>query len=194
MAALRPSEIVRKCIHLSSSLVPVLYWTTYARDTMLKTTIVLGLLFLVAEYLRLRVEWIKRIFWFIFGKALREHEQEEMTGATYVFVGAAITIAVFPRELAIPALFILTLADPMAAIVGIPLGRHPFFSKSLEGSAAFFIISMLILLYFHPLHWSLLILVALAGTIVEARPARIDDNILIPSMVAALLYLLGLVF
>ncbi len=184
------SELVRKFIHLLSAVIPILYWFYFDRDTMLKSMIVIALFFLCAEYSRLHFPLIRNLFMKVFGPALRKHEHHQLTGATYIFSSAALTIFLFPKEAAVPALAVLAIADTFAALVGIPLGRHRFLAKSIEGSATFFIVTCIILYSFQNLNPILMIAVALFATLVEASPKRFDDNFLIPLTVASMLFLL----
>ena len=187
LSSLRSHEVVRKAIHLSSSLIPLLYWFLFEREIMLKGVIFMSAGFLLAEYLRLNFEWARKYFMLIFGPAIREHERSKLTGATYVFTGAVIAIFLFPKEIAVPALLILSISDTLAAMIGIPFGRHPFLKKSLEGSLAFFASALIILYLFEPEQLLLNILIAAAVTIVEASPPKLDDNFLIPVLSGGLL-------
>lgn len=186
---LRSHEVVRKAIHLSSGFIPIIYWFFLDRDSSLQIVIFLALGFLTADYLRLRFKGIEKWFMLIFGSALRQHEQKKLTGATYVFTGAVVTIFLFSKEIAVPALLILSISDTIAALVGIPFGKHPFLNKSLEGSTAFFVTTFIILAIFFPQMWILNIIVALCLTVAEAYPMELDDNFLIPILSGILLSL-----
>lgn len=185
-------ELVRKAIHLSSSAIPLLYWFVFERDIILKGVIILSMGLLAAEYLRLHIPTGKRLFNLVFGSALRTHEHQNLTGATYVFTGAVLCVFLFPKEIAVPSLLILSLSDTFAALVGIPFGKHPFLAKSMEGSAAFFIVSILILTLFFPGTIILNLLVAIILTVAEAYPMNLDDNFMIPLLSGLLLSLISL--
>ncbi len=180
LSRIHSNELVRKAIHLSSSFIPLLYWLIFDRDLMLKVVIVLASGFLFAEYLRFHLPVAKQLFIKIFGSALRDHEQKKLTGATYVFTGAVLCIFLFPKEIAVPSLLILSLSDTFAALVGIPFGRHRFLAKTVEGSTAFFIVTLIILAFFFPDKIILNFIVALFLTVVEAYPSNLDDNFMIP--------------
>ncbi len=186
---LRSNELVRKAIHLSSSIIPLSYWYLFERDVILRGVIFLSLGFLTAEYLRMHSSGSKQLFLKFFGPALRNHEKKKLTGATYVFTGSVICIFLFPKELAVPSLLILSIADTFAALIGIPFGKHKFLAKSMEGSLGFFIVSMIILSVFFPHQLVLNILIAALVTIAEAFPMNLDDNFLIPILSGTLLML-----
>ena len=112
---------------------------------------------------------------------LREDERKKgLTGATYLFLSMSITIFIFEKNIAVPALLILTLADSFAAIIGKLKGKHKFLCKSIEGSITFFLFVLGILCIFVPEIGITIIVIALLITIVEALPIPINDNILIP--------------
>lgn len=192
LADLRSHELVRKAIHISSSIIPLIYWFFLDRQTSLKIVIILALGFLTADYLRLRYRWVEKWFMIFFGSALRQHEKKKLTGATYVFTGAVITIFLFPKEIAVTSLLILSISDTLAALVGIPFGRHTFLKKTAEGSAAFFISTAIILNIFFPTMMILNLCVALIVTLAEAYPMNMDDNFLIPILSGTLLSLSSL--
>jgi dolichol kinase len=188
---LRQNELVRKAIHLSSASIPILYWFYLDRNLMIKGVSLIALGFLLAEYLRFHVPTGSSLFKMIFGPALRNHEHENLTGATYVFVGAVVNIFLFPKEIAVPALLVLSISDTFAALIGIPFGKHPFLKKSLEGSLAFFVVTLAILLTFfsgYPL--IALVVIAAIVTVSEAYPMGLDDNFTIPTITSLLLLLM----
>ncbi len=87
----------------------------------------------------------------------------------------------------------MTLADAMAALVGIPWGRHHIRvlkgTKSIEGSVAFFLTSIVIWLFFYKdLNYSALF-VPLVLTVIELLLSLGLDNLILP-IVAAYLFTL----
>ncbi|MCF7824348.1 MAG: phosphatidate cytidylyltransferase [Candidatus Marinimicrobia bacterium] len=192
LSELRTHEIVRKAIHISSSAIPLLYWFIFTRDVMLRGVLILAFGFLLAEYLRLHFSQIRKIFMLIFGSAIRNHEHEKLTGATYVFTGAVLSIFLFSKEVAVTSLLILSVSDTLAALIGIPFGKHKFLSKSFEGSTAFFLSTLIILSIFIPQQVLLNVIISIALTLLEASPIRIDDNFSIPLLAGCLLSLTSL--
>ncbi len=192
LANLRSHELVRKAIHLSSSIIPLSYWFLFEKHLTLQIVIVVALGFLTVDYLRLKSDFIEKIFMRIFGSALRQHEKKNLTGATYVFTGSVVAIFLFPKEIAVPSLLILAISDTLAALIGIPFGKHKFLKKSLEGSAAFFISASIILAIFYPGNLLIAMLIAASVTLAEAYPINLDDNFLIPILSGTLLSLASL--
>ena len=193
LSEIRLHELVRKAIHMSSSAIPLLYWFVLDRQIILQGVIILALGFLLAEYFRLHSSSSKRLFVKFFGSALRPHEHKNLTGATYVFTGSVLCIFLFPKEIAVPSLLVLSLSDTFAALIGIPFGKHKFLAKSAEGSAAFFIVTLLILNAFIPGMFVLNLLVAATLTLAEASPINLDDNFVIPILSGILLSLTHLI-
>lgn len=146
--------------------------------------IVVNLVFFLIEYERLRGSQIGKWLGWLFKPAIREHEHRRVTGAAFVFLGNLVTIAWFPMTIAVPALLILSISDAFAALVGIPLGKHRIASKSVEGSLAFFVVSVVVLMLFPAIPWAAKLIGAAVGMLVEIYVNFVDDNIAIPVSVA----------
>ncbi|NQV41837.1 MAG: phosphatidate cytidylyltransferase [Candidatus Marinimicrobia bacterium] len=192
LSNLQSHELIRKAIHLSSAIIPLSYWFLADRHLTLQIVVLLSLGFLMADYLRLKSGAVEKVFMKIFGSALRQHEKKNLTGATYVFTGSVVAIFLFPKEIAVPALLILSISDTVAALIGIPFGKHKFLKKSLEGSTAFFISTTAILTIFFPEGLIINVLIAAIVTLAEANPMKLDDNFLIPILSGTLLSLASL--
>jgi dolichol kinase len=183
------SELCRKGLHLLLILVPIAYcqvgkWPSVAIFAAIAT------IFVTLDYTRRSNPKVKEIFAKIFGFVLRLHELngEKLCGASWVALAAFINFAVFSPEIAVTAFSILAISDAVAAIIGRNFPSQPFFEKSLNGSAAFFISGFIVLitcgLIFHSRIWFYLfgVFALAAVAIMESRPSllKIDDNFLIP--------------
>lgn len=126
--------------------------------------------------------WINRVFF-------RAEEQFRESAMTPYAIAILLTILTMPKAAALIAIYTLALADPLSALVGIRWGRHRLAGgKSLEGSAAFFVATAVVA--GTVLAWSgpappgplvgAALLIAAAGTGLEALPLRLDDNLTIP--------------
>jgi dolichol kinase len=185
------AELTRKCIHLGSSVIPLSYFYLFSREQILYFTCFIAIGFIIAEFTRFRISFCDTLFRKIFYNFLREDEKKEnLTGATYLFLAMCMTLYLFPKKIAVPALFMLTIADSSAAIVGKILGKHKFFLKTIEGSTTFFLIAMILLFIFVPQKGFMLVLIALLITIIEALPIAINDNLLIPLSTGCFLMIL----
>jgi diacylglycerol kinase (CTP) len=123
---------------------------------------------------------------------LRAEEQVREAAMIPYAIAVLLTILTVPKPAALVAIYTLAIADPLAAIVGIRWGRRPIAeNRTLEGSLAFFGSTLAI---------ALAVLgetsdapgltiaaaaftIALAATICELLPLRIDDNLTIPLFV-----------
>ncbi len=96
-------------------------------------------------------------------------------------------------KVAVGAITVATLGDALAAIIGKSLGRHRFSSgKSLEGSLAYFLTALLVLI--PPLvSFAPALAGAVIGTIVEFYNVPPDDNFSNQLAVAVAVYLVFLV-
>jgi dolichol kinase len=182
-------EVVRKLIHLCSLSIPIVYYFIPRNEAL----IILGAVTafaLVIELLRHYSKGFGRIFLSMFGFLLRKHELDEkkknLNGATYVLISALICVFVFPKVLVITAFSILIISDTMAALIGRKFGKHKFLSKSLEGTLAFFISAIIVVLIAPKIEGLFLeyligILAAAIAAIVEnISYGWIDDNLSIP--------------
>jgi diacylglycerol kinase (CTP) len=186
-----------------------------------KTTFVLFLAFLTAlslflEVLRLGSPGFNRLAHFLGKPLLRTGEEQQMTGATYYLIGCTIAALVFPRAISVLAILYLGLGDPVASLVGLKWGRQifsrrwfvgpsPWAKKSLEGSFACFVICCLVtfgatflLGKTESLVLSDRILFSILGggaaMFGEFLPLRTDDNLSLPLISGAALWLAATVF
>jgi dolichol kinase len=112
-------------------------------------------------------------------------------GSTYFLFSTLLTILLFPKSIAIASLFILILADTSAALVGKGIGKISIFGKTLEGSIAFFFCALLIVWIYPNLDRFSGSLSALGATVIEVLPTRVDDNLTIPFVAAAIMFFVG---
>ena len=184
-------EVKRKLIHFASSIIglSVIYLD---KEIILPLLIISTFLYTIFDYFRLNNNNISIFYNIYFGSITRSFEANQFTGATYVFWGALFTYIVFDNNLAGIALIVLSFADGMAAIIGVGYGKTKLLNKTLEGSFAFFLTTLLILYLFHiPLEIALA--VSFIATLTEAiKIPRINDNISIPIVVSLLLTISGI--
>ncbi len=169
-------ELKRKAIHFIGLSVPVLYWLT-SREVTLCLVGIAVVCALCIEGARLKWEKANNLVFTIVGGYTRNHEEKKVTGATYYAVASFLVILLFSKEVAISSLLFLTFGDSAAALVGTRYGRHKIFQKSVEGSAACFLVCSLV--GYVLLGW-IGVVGALAATIIELLPIPVDDNLRIP--------------
>lgn len=109
------SEIKRRLVHVAGTGYPALFLLGLATYDQLRLLLVVSSVgALVLEIIRLFVG----LDWQIFDELTREYEQENIAGyALYMFGMTAAALAFEPR-VAIPAMLMLTIADPISGLVG----------------------------------------------------------------------------
>lgn len=196
------TEIIRKGIHLTSLLIPIVY-SFVTKQTALAILIPVTLLFALSDVARLWVPAVGRWYSRLFGFLLRAHEKNDdgrrLNGATYVLLSATILIIFFPKVIAISAFAILIVSDTSAALVGRRFGRHPFMTKSIEGSLAFFLSALLVVaaapkIAHLPEEYVIGGIAALIGAVVEASAIGLDDNLSIPLSVGGVMWTMYALF
>jgi dolichol kinase len=104
----------------------------------------------------------------------------------YLSFSIFILLLFFPRNAAYAGILAATVGDASSAIVGINLGKHRYMltkGKSLEGSTAFFIVTLFGSLFFMDLNAS--VVVAIVATAAEIFSGEYD-NITVPLSVGIL--------
>jgi len=161
-----------------------------------KMTLLLSLgsvtfLFLVFEFIRLRVSGIN--WWFIsrFGSMLRKEEASSVTTSSYVLVAALVSYMAFGRDIAILSVSFLAIGDVAAAIVGQHIGRTRLFGKALEGDLACFFSCLAIgfVLYYTGLNVGsrTIVIGAVGATVGQAIQMPVDDNLTLPLFAGVLM-------
>ena len=181
-------ELARKAIHISSLLIPLIYWHIGRKKALLiLAPVTAG--FLLVDVFKQFIPFISTWYHTTFGTMLRYHELNRerlhLNGATWITLAAFILIAFFPKTIAVAAFAMVSVSDTVAALVGKKFGRHFFGQKSFEGSLAFLLSALPIAALIPGLLLPVGIVMAIAGTITEAMVLkiggfRIDDNLSVP--------------
>ena len=182
------SELKRKFIHISSSWISFAY-LFLSKEVMI---IILGVAFagsLLFDILRYYSKWFDELYLKFLGDVLRSHELKlkniTFTGATYLMFAALLCVVIFPKEIAIAAILIMTIGDAVAAIVGKSFGKIKIFTKTVEGSVAFFIAGVIIValtpkMTSDPNEFYIALAAVSFTTVIEILPLKLDDNITVP--------------
>ena len=194
-------EIRRKIMHIYPVAIPIVY-RFVTKDTILTLLIPICALYVFFDVFRHMHDGFKSIFdRCITNHFLREHEKYGLIGSSYFIFGALLSIIIFPKPVAIASLYVLIVCDATAAIVGTGWGKTRIFKKSLEGSIAFFISGIVVVLFVlqdkplwgeaamqNNLSWG--ILAGFGAAMVELFPTGLDDNLTIP-LVAGMIMMFG---
>lgn len=179
------TELRRKAIHLCFLALPlellyeVLPWPRgRAQFRVFFIALVVGAITL--DLLRLHEPRVKSFFRRFFGQMIREHEQLNLLGSTYLLLAALLAIEIFPQPVAAAALGFTVLGDAVAAIVGRAWGRHRLFNKSLEGFLACLLACLAWAAFvaaFGRLPLGPALAGAVAASLIELLPIPLDDNL-----------------
>ena len=177
------SEMVRKAIHFASLAVPIgLY--LLPRDLGRTVILICALLMLTLDVVRLQITPARTVFYYIFGRIVRDHERFNLLGSTYVFLAALICAYAFQKDVAVAALAYLVIGDTMAALVGRRWGRVRILDKSLEGALACFgsclVAGLVLRALGGELSATMIWVGAFVATLIEFLPIPLDDNMRIP--------------
>jgi dolichol kinase len=108
-------EVVRRLVHASGTGLPALYLLGLA--TWRQVTV----LFVVGAGVALALEAVRLVVgldWRIYDRLTREYEQDNLAGYALYFLSSAPVAAVFDPRVAVPAILMLTLADPFSGLLG----------------------------------------------------------------------------
>lgn len=178
-------EIQRKLIHLSSLWMPALIYGTGAAA--IPILVYAWILVIIYEILRRYPPISGSEPIQLLDGMLRPHEQTRfgLTGAFYVLLAAICCAFLFTDLVSVTALTIMLVGDTAASLIGRYWGTLKFWGKTVEGSAAFLVSSIIAVSvlgyainapeHFYPVALG----AALIGTVVEAVSGklRIDDNL-----------------
>jgi dolichol kinase len=148
----------------------------------------LSLILLIGDLIRLRVPALNRLFFRAFRSFASPREAAKPASSTWYVVGCALSVALFPRDIAVAAILVLALADPAASYFGRRWGTRAWGTGSVEGSALFFLVALVVLLLFMPPIPA--VAAALVVMWVERTRWPVDDNLSIPLATGAVLWAL----
>ena len=187
-------ELARKATHLAALVIPVSYYILcFEKADVLMIMVPITVLMILIDVARLR-QWL---FWKAFagkiiGPIIRPRENSgDFTGATYILLSVCLTVALYDKPIAIAALAFVIVGDSLAAVVGRRIGRHKVGNKSIEGSAACLLGTVIVAVLVPELLLPVGLFGAVTATIFEAFPLGIDDNITVPILAGLSMTLLS---
>ena len=187
------NEYKRKLIHVFNLIIPLSYLYVFPEKwQIIKVLTSLMILFILTDIFRHKIGWIQSIFKYFFNSMLRSHEMDgKLTGATWVIIGAVITITLFSKPVAIIALIFMSLGDAAAGLIGQRFGIHKIGDKTWEGFFGGLIICIIIALNFPYLPLMVSLIGAISAMILELIPIPLDDNFIIPLGSGAIMMMLS---
>jgi dolichol kinase len=170
-------ELKRRAVHASGTVLPVAFLLDVITYEQFRWLLVAGSIVVCClEAMRLFVG----LDWRLYDELTREYEQDNLAGyALYTLSGTAVAL-VFRPSIAIPAILMLTIADPLSGLLGSSELRS---MKEFSVLAATFAVCLVLAIPFVPLVPA--VFGALAATLADGvkpvfRGYVIDDNLTIP--------------
>ncbi|WP_313692681.1 dolichol kinase [Halorarum halobium] len=109
------SELGRRGVHVSGTGIPLLYVLGLATWTELRLFLVgLVVVVFVLEFLRLVVGLDHAVY----DRLTREYEADNVAGYALYMVGMAVAAFAFAPEVAVPAMLMLSIGDPVSGYLG----------------------------------------------------------------------------
>ena len=109
-------EIARRLVHASGTAVPLAYLFVPAVEWVhVQGLLVAGLLVALAlEVVRLVVG----LDWWVYEKLIRKYDQDNLAGYFLAVFSMAVVALAFEPTVAVPAILMLTIADPVSGLLG----------------------------------------------------------------------------
>ncbi len=190
-------ELLRKALHLLALVIP---WgmLQVAKPSALIVLGAVAAAALALDFLRSRFQglavWVHRLF----GALLRPEERSLSTGrlivngSTWTLIAAFLLLLIFPARIASLALVISLLGDAASGLVGQKYGKTSWgiSNCTLEGSAAFMTIALVIVWLLPGIQLWIGITGALCACAAEILPGPFNDNLRVPVVAASVIYIL----
>lgn len=180
------SEVKRRLVHVSGTAIPVAYVVDAVTWRQLRWLLAAGLVAALAlEAVRLFVG----LNWRIFDELTREYEQEHLAGYALYAFGMTTVALLFEPRVGVPAMLMLTIADPISGLLSASELRA---AKRSHILLVTFAVSVFIASLFVPPVAALL--GAVVATLADGvKPVVsgyvIDDNLTIPIGAALVMWL-----
>ena len=194
------AEIKRKAIHINSLLIPLIY-IFVTKNFALTVLFILMVGTVAFDLLSKKNAFFRNLLKKYLGDILRKHELKKkkivLNGGSWMTISAFFVVLIFPKFIAVVAMTIIVICDISSALIGKRFGRNKLFKKSWEGSVSFFLAGVVVIwTYYFIFQPSLFyLLFGFIGVFIAAvgesasKNIKIDDNLLVPSVISIILYL-----
>ena len=174
----------RKIYHILGGLGLLSLYFIFHRNTAFAIYGVLILVVLLIEIARLRFSVLNNYIFTHVGGVIRENEAQKMTGTVPYVLGVGLSLYAYSTPVATAAICFLAFGDVAATTIGERYGKTKIGGKSLEGTAAFIVASLLIGFLLPVVGLKLASWVIILGAVtaagIELLPLPLNDNLLIP--------------
>ncbi len=194
------NEILRKTVHLSSLIYPLIY-LNFGK---IITLIILLLAFATTLIWELsRIKGYNVIFLNLIIKTLRlsEAKSKKLSGAVPFLLSCLVVVLFFNMHIAVLSMFVLIFCDTIAAIFGrkVPIFYFKNYQKSLGGFVAFVLCGLFIVSLYAKFYnpsasfYKASVIAVFSSALAEfiAKKVKIDDNILISIIFASTLFIIA---
>jgi glycerol-3-phosphate acyltransferase PlsY len=193
------NEFKRKATHLVALSIPIGYFLLpKLLSLLILASFALGSI--VIDIIRLKRLPLHGFLNRLIGPVLREHEDSDFTGSSYILTASVLSIILFDKSIAIAAISFIILGDIAAALVGRRYGKIKIKRKSLEGSLACLFMCLLVAIVLHEINQSSFpvhrfplwigVVGAFIATVVEGITFPIDDNFSVPLISGLVMHIL----
>lgn len=186
------SELARKALHYLTGLIPLVYYFFLAKNEAVIILVVLSIGMLTIEILRIKIPACRNLYNRYFGDITRPYEHaNHLTGATYLLLGMLLVVYLFPKVIAVIAMLFILVGDPTACLIGMAFGKIRLSrSKTLEGTLAFIAASLLVTWWIPGVALPIKLIGAVLAGGLELVTGRLDDNLVIPTISALIMFIL----
>ena len=177
-------ELQRNLIHLILGTITAVVVLELKQNTSL---ILFGITLIIGTVFSEAIIRGKKVFflnWFI--KRFERTGVRPGLGVINFLIGVFLSLTFFSKQTVFLAVLVLAFNDSFSTVVGIGFGKHKIWNKkTLEGSIGGFIGTVLIISFFIPQFWQVM-LISLTATIIELL-TTLDDNLIIPPTISLLI-------
>lgn len=139
-------EIPRKLLHVSIGIFSIYFYSAGIQTTSITPWLFSAFVPITAtDYLRLNYDPLNKIYIRLLGPLMRESEYRSLNGVIWYLIGAWFVLTVFPKDIGLMGILLLSWCDTAASTVGRAFGRYtPSLrkGKSLAGSVAAFAVGV----------------------------------------------------
>lgn len=183
------NEFKRKAIHLVALAIPIGYFLLpKLLSLLILAPFVLGSI--VIDIIRLKRLPLHGFLNRLIGPMLREHENSDFTGSSYILTASLLSIILFDKSVAVAAISFIILGDIAAALIGRRYGKIRIKKKSLEGSFACLFMCVLVAVIVPGFPLWIGIIGAVTATIIEGITLPTDDNFSVPLISGLVMHIL----
>jgi dolichol kinase len=182
-------EVKRKIFHSIGLIFPLIYYFL-EKLPMTCGLFVLTILIVYIDNIRHTNIQLQTIIDKLFNSLMRDQERsgtKNLSGITYFISGLFISAFLFPKAVAITSWLVLIISDSLAALTGKAIGKPYIGNKSIEGSIAFLVTSIMVSMTAfgiigYSVTFSAIVFSAIATTYIElySESIGINDNFSIP--------------